>query len=151
MRTFTIGFEEAGFDEAQHAKAVAAHLGTVHHEHYVSVKEARDVIPLLPAMYDEPFADSSQIPTFLVSRFAREQVTVALTGDGGDELFAGYNRHFAAPRLWNQLRRVPRPLRALAAGPLGRVPSSFWNQRRRARRARRGRRRSAPRCRRRCA
>ena len=127
VRTFTIGFEEAGFDEASHAKAVAAHLGTVHHEHYVSVKEAREVIPLLPAMYDEPFADSSQIPTFLVSRFAREQVTVALTGDGGDELFAGYNRHFAAPRLWNQLKRVPRPLRALAGRPLSQLPSRFWN------------------------
>ena len=128
VRTFTIGFEEAGFDEAHHAKAVAAHLGTVHHEHYVSVREAREVIPLLPMMYDEPFADSSQIPTFLVSRFAREQVTVALTGDGGDELFAGYNRHFAAPRLWEQLRRVPRPLRSLAAGPLSTLPSSFWNK-----------------------
>ena len=128
VRTFTIGFEEVGFDEAHHAKAVAAHLGTVHNEHYVSVKEAREVIPLLPAMYDEPFADSSQIPTFLVSRFAREQVTVALTGDGGDELFAGYNRHFAAPRLWNHLRRVPRPVRALTAGALGKLPSSFWNR-----------------------
>ena len=128
VRTFTIGFEEAGFDEAQHAKAVAAHLGTVHSEHYVTVKEAREVIPLLPAMYDEPFADSSQIPTFLVSRFAREQVTVALTGDGGDELFAGYNRHFAAPRLWNQLKRVPRPLRSLAGKPLSQLPSRFWSR-----------------------
>ena len=128
VRTFTIGFEEAGFDESSHAKAVAAHLGTVHHEHVVSVKEAREVIPLLPAMYDEPFADSSQIPTFLVSRFAREQVTVALTGDGGDELFAGYNRHFAAPRLWNQLKHVPRPLRAFAGKPLGQLPSRFWNR-----------------------
>ena len=127
VRTFTIGFEEGGFDEAHHAKAVAVHLGTVHHEHYVSVKEAREVIPLLPAMYDEPFADSSQIPTFLVSRFAREQVTVALTGDGGDELFAGYNRHFTAPQLWNKLRNIPRPLRSLAAAPLGKLPSSFWN------------------------
>jgi len=126
IRTFSIGFEESGFNEAEDAKRVAAHLGTVHQERYVTVREARDVIPLLPEMYDEPFADSSQIPTHLVSRFAREQVTVALTGDGGDELFAGYNRHFAAPRLWQQLRRVPQPLRA-ASSPLGRLPSRLWS------------------------
>jgi asparagine synthase (glutamine-hydrolysing) len=126
VRTYSIGFEESGFNEAEHAKAVAEHLGTVHHERYVTVREARDVIPMLPAMYDEPFADSSQIPTHLVSRFAREEVTVALTGDGGDELFAGYNRHFAAPRLWDQLQRVPHPLRAVAGAPLSRIPSSIW-------------------------
>jgi len=127
VRTFSIGFEEAGYDEAKHAKRVAQHLGTVHTERYVTVREARDVIPLLPAMYDEPFADSSQIPTHLVSRFAREQVTVALTGDGGDELFAGYNRHFAAPRLWRQLQKVPQPLRAATGSRLSRVPSQFWS------------------------
>jgi asparagine synthase (glutamine-hydrolysing) len=127
VRTFTIGFEETGFNEAEDAKKVAVHLGTVHAERYVTVKEARDVIPLLPTMYDEPFADSSQIPTFLVSRFAREQVTVALTGDGGDELFAGYNRHFAAPQLWQQLRRLPQPLRSAIGSPLSRLPSQFWN------------------------
>jgi asparagine synthase (glutamine-hydrolysing) len=127
VRTFTIGFEEAGFNEAEDAKAVARHLGTVHSERYVTVKEARDVIPLLPAMYDEPFADSSQIPTFLVSRFAREQVTVALTGDGGDELFAGYNRHFAAPQIWQQLRKLPKPLRSAIGSPLSRLPSQFWH------------------------
>lgn len=127
VRTYSIGFEEAGFNEAEDAKRVAAHLGTVHHERYVTVREARDVIPSLPAMYDEPFADSSQIPTHLVSRFAREQVTVALTGDGGDELFAGYNRHFAAPRLWEQLQKVPRPLRAATGSPLSRIPSQFWS------------------------
>ncbi|MBA3666273.1 MAG: asparagine synthase (glutamine-hydrolyzing) [Sphingomonas sp.] len=128
VRTYSIGFTEAGFDEAQHAKAVAAHLGTVHHEHYVSVAEARDVIPLLPAIYDEPFADSSQIPTFLVSKFARCEVTVALTGDGGDELFAGYNRHIMAPRLWQRLQKMPRAARALAAGPLGLVPPAVWGR-----------------------
>ncbi|WP_324808134.1 asparagine synthase (glutamine-hydrolyzing) [Sphingomonas sp. LY29] len=128
VRTFTIGFGEAGFDEAVYAKEVAAHLGTVHHEHYVSVYEARDVIPDLSRMYDEPFADSSQIPTFLVSRFAKEQVTVALTGDGGDELFAGYNRHFAAPRLWNMLEPVPAGLRGLAGSALGRLPSGVWSK-----------------------
>ena len=126
VRTFSIGFEEAGFNEAECARRVAAHLGTVHEEHIVRVKEARDVIPLLPDMYDEPFADSSQIPTHLVSRFARRKVTVALTGDGGDELFAGYNRHFLAPWLWKWMSRVPGPMRAMAAVPLGRVPSNFW-------------------------
>jgi asparagine synthase (glutamine-hydrolysing) len=127
VRTFSIGFEEAGFNEAEYAKAVAKHLGTVHHERYVTVKETRDVIPLLPAMYDEPFADSSQIPTHLVSRFAREQVTVALSGDGGDELFAGYNRHFAAPALWHRLSRLPRSVRALIGNPLSQLPSSLWS------------------------
>ena len=126
VRTFSIGFEEAGFNEAEHAKAVAAHLGTVHNERYVTVRETQDVIPLLPNMYDEPFADSSQIPTHLVSRFAREQVTVALSGDGGDELFAGYNRHFTAPALWHRLRRLPRPVRAALGLPLSRLPSSLW-------------------------
>jgi len=127
VRTFSIGFEEAGFNEAEDAKRVAEHLGTVHHERYVTVRETRDVIPLLPAMYDEPFADSSQIPTHLVSRFAREQVTVALTGDGGDELFAGYNRHFAAPQLWDQLQRVPQAVRAMTGAPLSLVPSQVWS------------------------
>jgi asparagine synthase (glutamine-hydrolysing) len=127
VHTFSIGFEEAAFNEAEDAKRVAAHLGTVHDERYVTVAETRDVIPLLATMYDEPFADSSQIPTYLVSKFAREQVTVALTGDGGDELFAGYNRHFRAPRLWEQLRRVPKPLRAATGSPLSRIPSHFWS------------------------
>ena len=127
VRTFSIGFEEAGFNEAEYAKAVAQHFGTVHNERYVTVKETRDVIPLLPAMYDEPFADSSQIPTHLVSRFAREQVTVALSGDGGDELFAGYNRHFAAPKMWQRLQMLPRPVRSLIGTPLSRLPSSVWN------------------------
>jgi asparagine synthase (glutamine-hydrolysing) len=127
VRTFSIGFEEAGFNEAEYAKQVAGHFGTAHNERYVTVAETRDVIPDLPAMYDEPFADSSQIPTHLVSRFAREQVHVALSGDGGDELFAGYNRHFAAPRMWDRLSMLPRPLRALAGAPLSRVPPGVWN------------------------
>lgn len=126
VRTYSIGFEEKGFDEAHHAKAVARHLGTDHHEHYVTVKEARDVIPLLPAIYDEPFADSSQIPTYLVSRCAREQVKVAITGDGGDELFGGYNRHRFIPRLWHGLAYIPRPLRSMAMGWAGRLPPEFW-------------------------
>jgi asparagine synthase (glutamine-hydrolysing) len=126
VRTFTIGFDQPGYNEASHAKAVASHLGTVHSERYLTVEETRDVIPLLPAMYDEPFADSSQIPTYLVSRFAREDVTVALTGDGGDELFAGYYRHFAAPQMWQRLRKVPKPLRSAVGKPLSLLPSQFW-------------------------
>jgi asparagine synthase (glutamine-hydrolysing) len=128
VHTFTIGFNEKGFDEAQHAKQVAEHFGTVHHEHYVTVDEARDVIPALPSMYDEPFGDSSQIPTHLVSRFARKQVTVALTGDGGDELFGGYNRHILAPQIWKQLRRLPRPLRVLGGAWTSHLSSSFWSR-----------------------
>lgn len=127
VRTFSIGFVEAGFNEADYAKEVARHFGTVHHERYVTAAETQEVIPLLPAMYDEPFADSSQIPTHLVSRFAREQVTVALSGDGGDELFAGYNRHVDAPKLWDRLSLLPRPLRAALGAPLGLLPSRWWN------------------------
>ncbi len=125
VRSFSIGFEEAAYNEADDARRVAQHLGTIHDEHVVTAREARDVIPLLPSMYDEPFADSSQIPTHLVSRFARHEVTVALTGDGGDELFAGYNRHFTAPKMWNRLQKVPRPLRA-AGRTLSRIPPHVW-------------------------
>ncbi len=127
IRTFSIGFEETGYNEAEDAKAVAAHLGTIHCEHYVSVSEARDVIPLLAQIYDEPFADSSQIPTFLVSRFARSEVKVAVTGDGGDELFGGYNRHFLAPKLWQQVQKLPLSVRSLIGSQLGRLPASFWS------------------------
>lgn len=128
IRTFSMGFEDAVFDEAPHAKAVARYLGTVHEERNVTAAEARDVIPLLPAMYDEPFADSSQIPTHLLSRFAREHVTVALTGDGGDELFGGYNRHVMAPAAWRRIKRVPHAVRGFAAVPLSRIPSRFWDR-----------------------
>ncbi len=127
IKTFSIGFAEAGYDEAPFARAVAAHLGTDHQELYVTPAEVQAVIPELPTIYDEPFGDSSQIPTFLVSRFARGQVTVALSGDGGDELFGGYNRHRAFPALWRKAGRLPAVLRRLTLGSAGLVPPALWN------------------------
>ena len=127
VRSFTIGFEDPAYDEAPIARQVATHFGTYHHEHRVSVADAQAVIPLLPTIYDEPFADSSQIPTFLVSRFARERVTVALSGDGGDELFGGYNRYLAAACLWDRAEPLPRPVRAALGGLAASVPPSAWN------------------------
>jgi asparagine synthase (glutamine-hydrolysing) len=127
VRTFTIGFEEQAYNEADHARKVARHFGTEHNERVVTAREARDVIPKLPNIYDEPFADSSQIPTYLVSAFAREQVKVVLSGDAGDELFGGYNRYFGTARVWSKLKLLPAPLRAAAATPLGWVAPEFWN------------------------
>ena len=127
VRTFTIGFEEAAFNEAAYARRVAAHLQTEHHELYVTASEARGVIPNLAAMYSEPFADSSQVPAHLVSRFARSQVTVALTGDGGDELLGGYNRHVFADRMWTHLRRVPPVAYRGVSRVVGAVPVSTWD------------------------
>lgn len=127
VRTFAIGFDEAGFDEAVYAKAVAAHLGTDHTELYVTARDALDVIPRLPTMYDEPFADSSQIPTALLAGMARQHVTVALSGDAGDELFAGYNRYLLADHVWKRLSRVPLPARRAIARALLAMPAAGWN------------------------
>jgi asparagine synthase (glutamine-hydrolysing) len=127
VKTFTVGTWDPAIDEAGHARAVAAALGTEHTELYVSAREAQDVIPRLPAINDEPFAADSQIAVFLISQLARKDVTVALSGDGGDELFAGYNRYFFGERLWEAMTRVPAPLRAGAADAVQVVPPGLWS------------------------
>jgi asparagine synthase (glutamine-hydrolysing) len=118
VRSFTIGFTEQGFDEAPYARAIARHLQTEHTEIYVSSREAAKVIEHLPQIYDEPFADSSQIPTHLVSKFARQHVTVALSGDGGDEMFGGYNRYVRGPAIWKTISMMPLGARMMAAKAL---------------------------------
>lgn len=128
VQTFTIGFSEGGFDETPFARAVANHLGTEHHEVRVSAADACTVIPQLPRVYDEPFADSSQIATWFVCRAARSRVTVALSGDAGDELFGGYNRYLWGRRLWNNMKHLPTPLRKAIAHVATSVPESAWNR-----------------------
>ncbi|CAN5195318.1 asparagine synthase (glutamine-hydrolyzing) [soil metagenome] len=127
VKTFTIGFSDRRYDESGQAGEVAAVLGTDHTELIVTARDAQDVIPLLPSIYDEPFADSSQIPTFLISRLARESVTVALSGDGGDELFGGYNRHVRGASLWSRTTRFPRWGRRLAARALTAAGPRTWD------------------------
>ena len=126
IRTFTIGFNESDYDESKHAKGVAAHIGTEHNELFVSPNQAFDVILQLAKLYDEPFADVSQIPTFLVSELARQDVTVCLSGDGGDELFGGYNRHINGPALWRKFGRLPSSMRDGLSKLLTAVPPSRW-------------------------
>lgn len=128
VRTFTIGFHEAQYNEATYAKAVAQHLGTNHTELYVTPQEAMAVIPRLPVLYDEPFSDQSQIPTFLVSQLARNDVTVVLTGDGGDELFGGYDRYCLGADVWRKIQRIPSPMRSLVARGIQAVSLQRWNQ-----------------------
>jgi asparagine synthase (glutamine-hydrolysing) len=127
VKAFSIGSFEEDHNEAQYAKAVARHLGTDHTELYVTPSDALTVIPKLPTLYDEPFSDSSQIPTFLVSKLAREHVTIALSGDGGDELFAGYNRHLWVERLWNLVRRMPPRSRRASGRAIATVSPHEWD------------------------
>jgi asparagine synthase (glutamine-hydrolysing) len=124
VQTFSIGFSESEFNEADHAKAVAKHLRTDHTELFVSSADALAVIPKLPTIYDEPFSDASQIPTYLVAQLAKTRVTVALSGDGGDESFGGYNRHQHIPKLWKRFAPIPRFLRQSSASLLSQVPNS---------------------------
>ncbi|WP_320171796.1 asparagine synthase (glutamine-hydrolyzing) [Maridesulfovibrio sp.] len=127
VKTFTIGFDDEAYNEADDARAVAKHIGTEHTELYLSPRDALDVIPTIPQIWDQPFADASQIPTHLVSRMTREHVTVALSGDGGDELFAGYNRHSKGCSIWNRLSSVPVLLRKLAAKSISAISPADWD------------------------
>lgn len=127
VKTFTIGFEQQQFDEAQYAGQVAAHLNTDHNELYISDRDALEVVPKLAAIYDEPFADSSQIPTYLVSALAKSRVTVALSGDAGDELFAGYSRYQHCMQTWHKFSRRSATGRAMVAGGISQLSAFQWN------------------------
>lgn len=127
IKTFSIGFSEKEYDESEFAGKIAKHLGTNHSAINISPRDSLEVVPKLPSIYDEPFADSSQIPTYLVSKLARNDVTVCLSGDGGDELFAGYNRYISTEKVWNKLTRLPYPLRIGAGKLLGTMPPEFWD------------------------
>lgn len=127
VQTYSIGFDEPGYNEAPYAKAIASHLGTNHHELYLKFSDALNIIPSIPEWCDEPFADSSQIPTFLVSRMAQKHLEVCLSGDGGDELFAGYNRYFQANRIWKMTSSIPMFLRKLAAVGIRSMSPSQWD------------------------
>ncbi len=126
VKSFTIGFQERDYNEAEYAKAVARHLGTEHTELYATPQDALDVIPKLPLLYDEPFSDSSQIPTFLISQLTRKHVTVSLSGDAGDELFAGYNRYFLGRSIWKSIGWIPGAIRNASATALSAISSRTW-------------------------
>jgi asparagine synthase (glutamine-hydrolysing) len=126
VKTFSIGSADEAYNEAKDAQAVARHLKTEHTELYVTARETLDVLPQMPRFYDEPFADPSIVPTYLVARLAKRDVTVSLSGDGGDEIFGGYNRHLWTPRLWRGMRWMPRPLRRAVGAVLTAVPASRW-------------------------
>jgi len=128
INTFSIGFDVKEFNEAEHARAVAMHLGTYHTDMYITQRDALDVIPFLPDIYDEPFADSSQIPTYLVSRLAKQKVTVALSGDAGDELFGGYNRYFLTNQLFSKMNKIPIFLRRLITSSILGVSQDNWDK-----------------------
>lgn len=128
VRTFSIGFHEEKYNEAKYAKAVADHLGTQHTELYITIDDALAVIPKLSTIYDEPFSDSSQIPTFLVSELAKKQVSVALSGDAGDELFCGYSRYTMTEKLWGKINKIPFPIRKGAAKAMRQVPVGVWDK-----------------------
>ena len=128
VKTYTIGFDEQEFNEAEHAKTIADHLGTEHHEMIFSAKDALDLVAKLPEIYDEPFADASALPTFLISQFAREHVTVALSGDGGDEMLGGYTRHITGPKAWHLINNhVPANLRKPFSQMIEAVPQRWWS------------------------
>jgi len=127
IETFTIGFDEEGYNEAVFAKKIANHLGTRHTELYVSSNDALSVVDKLPAIYDEPFSDSSQIPTYLISQMTRKNVTVSLSGDAGDELFAGYNRYLWTRKIWNRIKFLPKPLRKSISFGMTSISPSSWN------------------------
>ena len=128
VKTFTIGFDESEFDESKFANDVAVHLNTDHYEMQVTSKDALELIPKIPNLYDEPFADSSQIPTFFVSQAAKKEVTVSLSGDAGDELFGGYNRYLWAPKLWKRVAWMPFQTRKALGAIMGKVPINFWDK-----------------------
>lgn len=127
VKTFSIGFDEAGFDESKYAEAIAHHLGTDHSSMTVSSRDAELVIPKLAEIYDEPFGDSSQIPTYFVSELAREMVTVSLSGDAGDELFAGYNRYSSGGKRWGAVSRIPLVVREAMSRSIAKTSPEFLN------------------------